>query len=168
MLIAGNKRLTVYDIGDRSMEWQVRAEGSVYYTKYGSYETKAAGMLLICRKGARIRAARGIIRQTMWSRRQLLRESCVERDRPTHWSRSPIRLKAQYEHVYLTTQEDLALSLRRILVENAYIQYLLNKSGGQGIGDIETHPRRLFVNPASDLLKYVRYFAAVKDHMAVE
>ena len=42
---------------------------------------------------------------------------------PTRRSRSPIRLKAQCEHVSLTTQEDLALRLRRILAEDAYIQY---------------------------------------------
>ena len=38
-------------------------------------------------------------------------------------------------------------------------------SGGQGIGNIETHPRRIFVNPAADFLKYVRFFSAVKDHL---
>lgn len=96
MLIAGKRRLAVYDIGDGAMEWQVRAEGSLFYTRYGSYETKATGMLLVCREGARVKAARNIIRQTMWNRRQLLREGCAERNRPVKWSRSPIKLKAQY------------------------------------------------------------------------
>ena len=41
MVLAGKEKLTVYDIGDGSMEWQVRAEGSLFYTKYGNYETKA-------------------------------------------------------------------------------------------------------------------------------
>ena len=31
--------------------------------------------------------------------------------------------------------------------------------------DIEIWPRRLTINPATDLLKYVRFFAAVKDHL---
>lgn len=92
-------------------------------TKYGSCETKATGMLLVCQGDKREETAKSIIRQTMWNRRQLLRESCAERDRPTRRSRSPIRLKAQCEHVSLTTQEDLALRLRRILAEDAYIQY---------------------------------------------
>ena len=54
-------------------------------------------MLLVCREDVRIKAARNIIRQTMWNRRQLLREDCAERNRPVKWSRSPIKLKAQYE-----------------------------------------------------------------------
>lgn len=58
MLIAGEHRLAVYDIEDGAMEWQVRAEGSLFYIRYGSYATKATGMLLICRKDSRIKAAR--------------------------------------------------------------------------------------------------------------
>ena len=38
MLMAGKHRLAVYDIGGGAMEWQVRAEGSLFYTRYGSYE----------------------------------------------------------------------------------------------------------------------------------
>lgn len=45
MLIVGKHRLAVYDIGEGKMEWQVRAEGSLFYTKYGSYETK---VLFVC------------------------------------------------------------------------------------------------------------------------
>ena len=171
MLLAGGHRLAVYDIGDGAMEWQVRAEGSLFYTRYGSYETKATGMLLVCREDAREQAAKNIIRQTMWHRRQLLRDGCVERDRPVRWSRSPIRLKAQYGHVYLTTPTMLALSLKRILREDGYIQALCEETGGvrpgsQGVGeDIQAWPRRMFVNPACDLLKYVRFFAAVKAYL---
>lgn len=170
MLVAGKHRLAVYDIGDGAMEWQVRAEGSLFYTRYGSYATKATGMLLICRKEARIKAARNIIRQTMWNRRQLLQESCLERDRPTRWSRSPIKLRANYEHVYLTTPEHLAVSLNRILDEEKYIQALCDENGGtrlgrQGIGDVEVWPRYLFVNPACDLLKFVRFFSTVKTYL---
>lgn len=83
MLVAEEHRLTVYNIGDGAMEWQVRAEGSLFYTRYGNYAAKATGMLLICRKDARIKAARNIIRQTMWNRRQLLQKNCVERNRST-------------------------------------------------------------------------------------
>ena len=31
MVLAGKEKLAVYDIGDGSMEWQVRAEGSLFY-----------------------------------------------------------------------------------------------------------------------------------------
>lgn len=170
MLVAGKQRLAVYDIGDGTMEWQVRAEGSLFYTQYGSYETKATGILFVCRKDARKKAAQHIIRQTMWHRKQLLKETCLERNRPVRWSKSPIKLKAQYEHVYLTTPENLLVSLRRILNEEKYIQVLCENNGGtlsgsQGIGDVEIHPRRLFVNPACDLLKFVRFFAAVNTYL---
>lgn len=170
ILMAGKHRLAVYDIGDGAMEWQARAEGSLFYTKYGNYETKATGMLLVCRDGARIKASRNIIRQTMWNRRQLLQESCLERNKPARWSHSPIRLRANYEHVYLTTPGYLAVSLKRILNEEHYIQALCEESGGtrmggQGIGDVEAYPRYLFVNPASDLLKFIRYFSAVKAYL---
>ena len=171
MLLAGGHRLAVYNIGDWAMEWQVRAEGSLFYTRHGSYETRATGMLLVCREDAREQAAKNIIRQTMWNRRQLLRDSCVERDRPVRWSRSPIKLKVQYGHVYLTTPSMLALSLKRILGEDGYIQALCEETGGvrtgsQGVGeDIQAWPRRMFVNPACDLLKYVRFFSAVKAYL---
>ena len=120
-----------------------------------------------------MKAARNIIRQTMWNRRQLLREGCAERNRPVKWSRSPIKLKAQYEHVYLTTPEALPVSLQRILEEERYLQTLCVKNSGtllgsQGIGDIEVHPRRLFVNPACDLLKFVRFFSAAKAYLGEE
>ena len=173
MLMAGKHRLAVYDIGGGAMEWQVRAEGSLFYTRYGSYETKATGMLLVCREDARVKAARNIIRQTMWNRRQLLREGCAERNRPVKWSRSPIKLKAQYEHVYLTTPEALPVSLQRILEEERYLQTLCVKNrgtllGSQEIGDIEVHPRRLFVNPVCDLLKFARFFSAAKAYLGEE
>lgn len=121
MLMAGEHRLAVYNIGDGAMEWQSRAEGSLFYSKYGSYETKATGMLLVCHESARIKAARNIIRHTMWNRRQLLRRSCLERNKPTRWSCSPIKLRANYEHVYLTTPGHLAVSIERLLDEETSI-----------------------------------------------
>ena len=66
MLMAYDKRYAVYDIGDGTMDWQLRAESSLFYYKYGSFETKADGMILICDDGNRDEIARQIIRQTMW------------------------------------------------------------------------------------------------------
>lgn len=79
-------------------------------------------------------------------------------------------MRITYERVYLTTPVDLTVSIQRTLEEKEYIQDLRDKTGGtlsgsQGIGDVEAHPRRLFVNPACDLLKYVRFFSAVKTHL---
>jgi len=166
MLTAYGRQLAVYDIGDGTMEWQSRAEGSLFYTKYGTYETKATGMLLICREDIRDKVAENIIRQTMWHRRQLLSSGCAERNKPAHWSRSPIRLRTQYEHVYLTTPERLNKSLQTIWAEESYIEEFLEdgtRINDPTQGDIERWPYRYFVNPACDLLKYVYFFSAAKE-----
>ena len=167
MLAGSGQRLAVYDIGDGRMDWQVRAENSLFYTKYGSYETRATGMLLVCQEDKRVEVAQNIIRQTMWSRKQLLKDHCAERNRPTRWSRSPIKLRAQYEHVYLTTRSGLGKSFVNIVREKNRIKDLREEEGSRVSApdgaDIELWPRRLYFNAATDLLKYVRFFAAVKD-----
>lgn len=169
MLVGCRQRMAVYDIGDGHIEWQVRAEGSLFYMKYGSYETRATGMLLVCQEDKRDEVAQNIIRQTMWSRKQLLSARCSERNRPARWSRSPIKLRAQYERVYLTTPHRIQKDVWSILREESLIRSLSGEEGvrlgSQDAADIEVWPRRLFVNPATDLLKYVRFFAAVKDSL---
>lgn len=168
MLLSGEERLAVYDIGDGSMEWQIRAEGSLFYTKYGRYETKATGMILICKDGNRDKVARNIIRQTMWSRRQILSDTCLERNKPARWSRSPIKLRAQYEHVYLTALGDLQVDLERILRAREEIAYLREdhpRLSNPAQGDYEDWPYRYFIFPATDLLKYVYFFSAGKSLM---
>ena len=160
MLVGCGQRLAVYDIGDGHMDWQTRAEGSLFYTKYGKPETQATGMLMVCQEEKRVEVAHNIIRQTMWNRKQLLKEHCAERNRPTRWSRSPIRLRTQYKHVYLTTRNRIAKSFHYILKQEYGKEERKCASGG---ADIELWPRRLYFNPATDLLKYVRFFADVKD-----
>lgn len=165
MVLAGKEKLAVYDIGGGSMEWQVRAEGSLFYTKYGSYETKTTGMILICEDGKRNKTAKNIIRQTMWSRRQLLSDVCLERNKPTCWSRSPIKLRAQYEHVYLTTPKWFQTDIEAILFSESEVDNQSKngtRSHDSAQGDYEKWPYRFFVNPATDLLKYVYFFSAVK------
>ena len=166
MVLAGKEKLAVYDIGDGSMEWQVRAEGSLFYTRYGSYETKATGMILICEDGKRNKTAKNIIRQTMWSRRQLLSDICLERNKPTCWSRSPIKLRAQYEHVYFTTPRWFQIDIQAILGSESEVcdrSKNETRSHDPAQGDYEKWPYRFFVNPATDLLKYVYFFSAVKE-----
>ena len=165
MLLAYGKKYAVYDIGDGSVEWQVRAESSLFYTRYGSYETKADGMILICDDNKRDTIATNIIRQTMWHRKSLMNENYTERERPVCFSRSPIKLRTQYEHVYLTTPKLLRKSLFRIYNEDNTIRKCL-KNGAftydPKIGDFEIWPERFYINPAFDLLKLVYFFSAVK------
>lgn len=165
MLLAYGKKYAIYDIGDGSMEWQVRAESSLFYTRYGSYETKADGMILVCDDGKREKIAENIIRQTMWNRKSLLDNHYSERNKPVRFSRSPIKLRTQYEHVYLTTPARLGKDLKAIYQE----EYMITHTVEQGtrlrdpkLGDIENWPERFFINPAYDLLKLVYFFSAVK------
>lgn len=172
MLVGGGRRLAVYDVDDGHMEWQACAENSLFYTKHGNYETKATGMLLVCREDMREAVAQNVIRQTMWQRRQLLRNRCLERNKPARWSQSPIKINAKYEHVYLTTPNEIRKSVIAILKEESWINELSGESGvrlgKQESADIEIWPRRLFVSPATDLLKYVRFFDAVKSWLHME
>ena len=80
--LAYGKKYAVYDIGDGTMDWQLRAESSLFYYKYGSFETKADGMILICEDGRKHEIARQIIRQTMWVRKTLLKDRYAETDKP--------------------------------------------------------------------------------------
>lgn len=166
MLLAYDKKYAVYDIGDGTMEWQIKAEASLFFYRYGSIETKADGMILICDDGRRDEIAKQIIRHTMWNRKRLLKESYAETDKPVRYSQSPIKLRTQYEHVYLTTPALLETSLERIYDEDYYIENgvkggILLKEPKQG--DVEVYPRRYYLNPAFDILKLVHFFSTVKN-----
>ena len=165
MLMMPGHRLAVYDIGDGTMEWQLRAERSLFYRNYGDFETSATGMLLICCEDKRTDVALQIIRETMWQRKQLLGNVVNQRDKPVKYVKSPIRLAAQYEHVYLTTPDRLKTSIIKIAEEERYITKVQNenpKCSYKSEGDYEDWPYRHFINITSDLLKYVYYFAAAR------
>lgn len=168
MLVAYDKKYAVYDIGDGTMDWQMRAESSLFYYKYGSIETKADGMIMICEDGKRNAIARQIIRHTMWNRKTLLQDQYAETDKPVKYSKSPIKLRTQYEHVYLTTPALLSKSLDRIYDEEYWVEN--GVEGGIRLkepksGDIEVYPKRYYLNPAFDILKLVYFFSAVKNDM---
>ena len=168
MLLAYGKKYAVYDIGDGTMEWQVRAETSLFYRKYGSYETKADGMILICDDGKREEIAERIIRQTMWSRKTLLKERYTETNKPIRYSRSPIKLRTQYRRVYLTTPSRLSVSLQRIYEEDETIASTIPDAEiryDRSCGDVQVWPMWYYINPAYDLLKFVYFFSEAKSHL---
>ncbi len=105
VLLAYGRKYAVYDIGNGSMEWQMKAEVSLFSRKYNSYETRADGMILICDDGKREAIAERIIRHTMWHRRRLLKTQYTETNKPVAYSHSSIMVRPQYEHVYLTTYD---------------------------------------------------------------
>ena len=168
MLIAYGKKYAVYNIGDGNMEWQVRAETSLFYRKYGSYETKADGMILICDDDKRDEIAERIIRQTMWSRKTLLKERYAETNKPLRYSRSPIKLRTQYRRVYLTTPSRLRTSLQRIYDEEQTIASTIPNAEicyDRSCGDVQVWPMWYYINPAYDLLKFVYFFSEAKSHL---
>ena len=168
MLLAYGKKYAVYDIGDGTMEWQVRAESSLFYRKYGSYETKADGMILICDDDKRDKIAENIIRQTMWSRKTLLKERYAETNKPLRYSRSPIKLRTQYRRVYLTTLSRLFVSLQRIYEEDETIASAVPNAEicyDRSCGDVQVWPMWYYINPACDLLKFVYFFSEAKCHL---
>ena len=168
MLIAYGKKYAVYNIGDGTMEWQVRAETSLFYRKYGSYETKADGMILICDDDKREEIAERIIRQTMWSRKTLLKERYTETNKPIRYSRSPIKLRTQYRRVYLTTPSRLSVSLQRIYDEEKTIAATIPNAEicyDRSCGDVQIWPMWYYINPAYDLLKFVYFFSEAKSHL---
>ena len=167
LMMPGARRYAVYDIEDGKMEWQAKAEGSLFYTKHGSYQTRATGMIFVCSEEKRVEAAKNIIRQTMWLRKQLLKHDRIERDKPARWSHAPIRLKADYEHVYLTTHKRLRESIIRIYSEEISGRLFCTRAkhaSSPAECDYEDWPYRYFCNYATDLLKLVYFFAAVKNH----
>lgn len=168
LMIPGNRRYAVYDIEDGKMKWQAKAEGSLFYTKNGDYKTRATGMIFVCSEEKRIEVAKNIIRQTMWLRKQLLKHDRVERDKPVRWSHAPIRLKADYAHVYLMTHEKLRQGIMHIYGENCISPIFCvgaKRETNCAQGDYVDWPYRYYCNPACDLLKFVYFFAAVKNHM---
>jgi len=170
ILFVGDHRLAVYDVGDGNIEWQLRAEGSLFYRTHGRSETRATGMLFICEDEKRQEVAERIIRATMWQRKQLLGKSySKERDRPVQYVRAPIRLKAQYEHVYLTTPKLLTESIGAICDEEENIARCRGgheRTYDPAQGDYEAWPYRCFINSTTDLLKYVYFFSAAKSLIA--
>ena len=166
MLLAYGKRYAVYDIGDGKMEWQVRAEASLFFRMLYKFTTKAHGMILICQDGKRNEIAKRIIRQTMWGRKTLLKDHYAETEKPVRYSKAPIRLRAQYEHVYLTTPALLSTRLNRIYREEEVIVNTIEDGERSYVpkeGDWEDWPERYFLNPAFDILKLVFFFSTAKE-----
>jgi hypothetical protein len=167
ILYVGSHRLAVYDIGDGTMEWQIRAERSLFFPIWHEdFDTHATGMLFICDEDKRIEIAKRIIRETMWRRKQLIeKESYYERTRPVKYSKAPIRLAIDYKHVYLTTPNLLKESIDRIINEKDFIEQTRGNNSelqDKRWGDFEVYPRRYFMNSTTDLLKFVYFFSEVK------
>lgn len=86
------------------------------------------------------------------------------------WSRAPIRLRKLYGRVYLTTPAQFRRDLNHILylpheIEARRVEGVLLHDPAQG--DYERDSYRGFVCYATDLLKYVYFFSAVRALMRI-
>jgi len=170
MLIYRGIKFAVYDI-DENMEWQGMAEISLFYWHHGAYETKADAMLMICRNNSP-QMAKQIIQRTMWDRKKLIKHEnySFEPDKPQRYSKSPIRLKSNYNRVLLCDWEDfksvLDYAVDRDKILKNYQERLggnINNSGIYGRScDIEVYPNRYFINLENDLLRFVYLWDHVK------
>lgn len=166
MLIRNHVRLAVYYIGDGTMEWQAFAEGSLFFRNYGSCETQATGMLLICDRDAG-GIAEKIIRYTMWNRKSLIKDGYqFESDKRRAYSTAPIRLRSTYHKVYISSADDLKKTMEMIENEYVFVDYFMSyfkgSKGEMNKYDIEAYPIRYVINPQGDLLKFVRFFDMIK------
>lgn len=166
MLMLDTQRIVVYDIGDGNMDWQMKAERSLFYRNYGEHETKATGILLVCKDGCGESVSQRIIRQTMWRRKQLIHtQSGYEREKPVQYVRAPVRLSWYFEHAYFCEHKDLALRLEQIRHAETITTHLRQENPScyaPKDGDFERWPERVFVNYACDLLKFVYFFSAMQ------
>jgi hypothetical protein len=158
-------RLAVYDVGDGSMDWQAYAESSLFFRKYGKFEDQATGMLLVC-DGDEIPIAEKILRFTISNRKALLKRTALESDKPRAYSFYRIRLRPYYEKVYITNAANLAETLRAAASGKKFLEYFMSSLGGCKCecseGDVEAYPKRYFVNPQGDLLKFAEAWDAAK------
>jgi hypothetical protein len=170
MLSVGTHRLAVYDIDDGEMDWQIRAERSLFYWHPGRVRNDATGMLLICDEGGRIEIAKRIIRETMWQRNRLIHSDTQEElTRPLKYSRAPIRVAHYYHHAFLTTPNHVGKTLENIAAEKEFCANHRERSRknytfrNDNYGDFYYEPHWFFANLSCDLLKFVYFFSAVKD-----
>jgi hypothetical protein len=153
------------------MDWQLRAEKSLFYSHFGEEnKTFATGMLFICDEEKRIDIAKRIIRETMWQRKRLIEDEAYdERTRPLKYCRSPIRVAGYYDRVYLTTPSGIGETLDLILEEETRIKNNRRKSDWDSVvddksdGDFCVKNHYAFLNLATDLLKYIYFFIAAKN-----
>ena len=164
VLCYNGMRLAVYDIGNGDMEWQTFAEGSLFFRKYGTYETQMTGMLWVC-DGNEIDIAEQILRYTISKRSELMKHSKLETNKKWAYSFRPLCLKPNYEKVFITDRNNIAETLRMAECEKRFVDYFtdyLHGTEGQDGYDIDVHPKRYFVNPQGDLLKFAKCFDTVK------
>ena len=166
MLCYRGMRLAVYDIGDGDMEWQKFAEGSLFFRKYGTYENRATGMLMVC-DGDPVCIAETILRYTISKRKELLKRTKLETDKKWAYSLKPICVKENYEKVYITDKNNIAETLRLAECEQEFLEYFIDSLQGKNAArdgyDIDVHPSRYFVNPQGDLLKFAKLYDTVKN-----
>ena len=166
MLIYNDLKLAVYLIDSADMEWQLYAEGSLFFRTYGSWATEADGMLMICPENAADIAKR-IIQRTMWQRKNLIKGPYgYENDKPVRYAKSPIRIKSTYKMVLFTDTVDLKKTLERISNIHKIKLNILKQMGGEfkefQTCEIVRKNDSVCINPQNDLLKFIELYIDCK------
>jgi len=171
VLCRGDMRLVIYDIGAGDAPWQAFAETSLFYQKY-AYQTRATGMILVC-DGDPIKIAEQILRYTISNRKALMKRTKLESDKKWSYSTGPIRLRPNYEKVYITDKSGLAETLELAINAQKLTDYFNNyyvenfngvkNTYDRGEGDVEVGETRYFIDVHGDLLKFALLYNTVKN-----
>ena len=135
VLIYSELQLAVYHIGNGDYDWQLRAECSLHYLGYGSPGTVLSGILLVCDDGCAVEIGKHIIRRTLWGRKTLLKRGYDSNSKPVKYAKMPIRLRAEYRHVYLAEQSEIMDVLRLAEMDEIAFERFRDRLDGETAGN---------------------------------
>jgi len=164
-------RLAVYNIGDGNYEWQSWAECSLHFHHYGTRETRATGILLVCDDGLGIELGKKIVRNTLRHRDRLLRSWHTRREsdkRCPYATTTPVRVRAEYQHAYLAEQSQIMEILNRAAVGRTIFRNMHQRLGVPLPRLIEEYvhrkPERHYINISQDLLALAFFCKIVQEY----
>ena len=157
------------DIGDGTTNWQTYAECSLHFRSYGTYETCATGVLMVCDDGLGVETGKQIIQRTMWNRKRFIKDENNydwENPKKRPMSKSPVKLHSGYQHVYLAERGEVMSVLKTAAAEQKIKEYYrkhLNLTENKDWRGrfLEDHPDRYYINLQNDLL----YLAVIVKHL---
>lgn len=163
-------RLAVYNVGDGNYEWQMRAECSLHYKRYDAPEKRATGIFLVCNDGCGLEIGEQIVRRTLWERKTLLKRSLRENNKRVPYGKAPIRIRAEYQYVYLAEQSEVMDVLRmadasKIAYSNMSVRLGVSVPDYPDTNFINGTPEVHQINICCDLLALAFFYNDVKQHV---
>lgn len=141
-----NRKIVIYDIGGGIFAWQAYAEYSHFFRSYGTHETKANAMLIVCDNGIGLEVAERAIRHSLWQRKTLIKNyGSYENPKPHKYSRAEITVRSDYEAALFCERQDMMETL------NTW-----NGTTGYRYEEDSVNFTRTIDNRHNDLLLYVQ------------